>query len=100
MLGEVIVRIAPDADILAKGRTPFQTRGERAITVASLNMVSKVRCDDTLAIAVLSECPDFLVKGSEWRGQLPPDVVIACCEAETEIVFTDTRERSSAERLS
>lgn len=99
LLGEVIVRIAPDADILAKGRKPFQTRGERAVTVASLNMVSKVRCDDTLAIAVLSECPQFLVKGGEWRGQLPPDVLTACEEAETEIVFTDTQERSCSERL-
>jgi D-glycero-beta-D-manno-heptose 1-phosphate adenylyltransferase len=95
----LIVQIAPDTSILAKGRQPFQTREERAMTVLSLDMVDLVRCYDSLAIAVLSTCPRYLVKGSDWRGKLPEDVLKACQEAETEIIYTDTRERSSSERI-
>ncbi len=90
-LGSLIVRIAPDADIVAKGRKPFQTREERALMVAGLRNVSKVRCDGTLALAVLSECPQFLVKGH---------VMEACDQTETEIVFIESHERRSTERLS
>jgi len=93
------VQIAPDEAILAKGRKPFQTRVERAMTIQCLDMVNMVRCYDSLAIAVLSECPAYLVKGAEWRGKLPADVLKACQEAETEIIYTHTREKSSTERL-
>lgn len=69
------------------------------MTIQCLDMVDTVRCYDSLAIAVQSECPQFLVKGEEWRGKLPPDVLDACQMAETEIIYTNTREKSSSERL-
>jgi cytidyltransferase-like protein len=95
----LIVHIAPDAAILAKGRKPFQTRIERAMTVQSLAMVDAVRCYESLAVAVWSECPWVLVKGEEWRGKLPEDVLRACRETEAEIIYVPTREKSSTERL-
>ncbi len=95
----LIVHIAPDTSIEAKGRKPFQTRVERAMTIQCLDMVDMVRCYDSLAIAVQSECPRYLVKGEDWRGKLPEDVLEACQIAETEIVYTPTREKSSTERL-
>ncbi len=95
----LLVHIAPDDAIRAKGREPFQTRFERGRTVLHLDMVDKVVCHDSLAIAVLCNCPRYLVKGSDWRGRLPEDVLQACQETETEIVYTETQERTSTERL-
>lgn len=95
----LIVHIAPDEAIRAKGREPFQTRFERARTVLHLDMVDQVQCHDSLAIAVLSNCPRYLVKGSDWRGRLPDEVLQACREAETEIIYTETQDKTSTERL-
>jgi hypothetical protein len=67
--------------------------------VFRLDMVDWIRCDESLPLAILSACPQYLVKGSDWRGKLPQDVLDACQLAETEIIYTDTPSRSSSERL-
>lgn len=95
----LIVQIGPDEEIYKKGRKPFQTRVERAMTIQCFDMVDMVRCYDYLSIAILAECPRYLVKGEDWRGKLPDDVLEACQMAETEIVYTPTREMSSSKRL-
>lgn len=95
----LIVRVAPDEAITAKGRTPFQTRQERLRTVEALDYVDRVCAHDSLADAVVSIRPRFLVKGSEWRGKLPEDVLKACRDVGAEIVYTETQERTSSERL-
>ncbi len=98
-LGPVAVRVAPDADIVAKGRRPFQTQTERGEMLLALRMVERVTYDATLAAAVRRLTPQYLVKGDDWQGRLPTDVVTACQETGTKILFTQTRERTSTERL-
>lgn len=98
--GDLLVRIAPDRDIEAKGRFLFQSRQERARTIAALRCVDAVCFDESLAAAVRRLMPDYLVKGNDWRTTgLPQDVIDACVAADTTILFVDTQERTSSERL-
>lgn len=95
-----MVRIAPDTAIVAKGRQPFQTQYERARTVLAIGAVDDVRCGElSLEATVRTLRPRYLVKGTEWNGLLPLDVLRACQQSNTEIIFVKTRERSSTERL-
>lgn len=95
----LIVRVAPDSAIRAKGREPFQTQEERALLIHALGMVDRVCFNETLGNAIRDIKPDVLAKGSDWRGKLPEDVLAACQEVGARIVYTDTQARTSTERL-
>jgi len=97
--GPLVVHIAPDEAIRAKGREPFQSRQERAMTVLALGCVDRVRMWPSLAFAISEEKPRYLVKGAEWRGRLPDDVLNACRSCGVEIVYTDVNAKRSRERL-
>src|SRR6185295_12677387 len=99
-LGELAVRVAPDADVLAKGRLLYQTRDERLKTVGALRCVDYVVTkEQTLADTIRELIPNYLVKGVDWKDRLPVDVVEACADAGTQILFLDVQERTSSERL-
>ena len=99
-LGDLYVRVAPDADVLQKGRLLYQSREERMKTLASLRVVSGVLAEEmTLAATIRELEPVYLVKGEDWRDRLPRDVVAACQEVGTQIVFLDTQDKSTSERL-
>jgi cytidyltransferase-like protein len=72
----LVVNIAPDEAIIAKGRQPFQHREERAQTILALDMVDRV-CQQPLASAIRDLKPRYVVKGAEWRDRLPEDVLAA-----------------------
>lgn len=93
------VRVAPDAAIADKGRAAFQTRRERAECIALLLPVVELCYDDQLARTISRVKPRLLVKGWDWFGRLPDDVVAACEESGTAVMFTQTQERTSTERL-
>jgi cytidyltransferase-like protein len=95
----LVVHVAPDEAILAKGRAPFQSRQERAMTLLALGCVDRVRMWPSLADAIDEEQPRYLVKGAEWRGKLPKDVLEACQRNGVEIVYTDVNAPRSRERL-
>lgn len=46
-----------------------------------------------------AERPLYLVKGIDWKGKLPADVIAFCEEIGTAILFVDTLGKSSTERL-
>ena len=97
--GEMLfICVAPDDVIRAKGREPFQTRDERLAMLLLLRMVDGV-CHEPLVQAIQRRRPRMLVKGVEWRGQLPADVEQACRDVGTDIVYVDTHSRTSTERL-
>lgn len=99
-LGDLYVRVASDDELAKKGRLVFQTREERVKTIASLRVVTGVFAEDaTLAATIRDLEPVYLVKGEDWRGRLPSDVVSACKEVGTQIVYVDTQEKTSTERL-
>ena len=96
--GNVLVRVAPDDDIRAKGREPFQSFLERRdmIQRQTYAVVNEPR---TLAETILHCRPYVLVKGMDWIGSIPADVVAACINANCAIAFVPTQHRSSSERL-
>lgn len=97
-LGQLIVNVAPDAAIRAKGREPFQSLPERLATLANVHGVTAT-CSYALTTALHTLLPRYLVKGSDWYGRLPTDVIEACRAFDVTIVYTDTQERTSTERL-
>lgn len=96
---ELIVRVAYDGDIEAKGRKPFQSLHERRDLVGALRCVDGISYADSLAAAIATFKPSVLAKGVEWAGKLPAEVVRACQDCGTAIVYTDTQSRTSTERL-
>jgi D-glycero-beta-D-manno-heptose 1-phosphate adenylyltransferase len=98
-LGRLYVQIAPDSAIRAKGRESFQTQMERRRTVQELECVLFAVTHSSLEAAIRFLRPDVLAKGRDWLGKLPGEVVAACREVGTVIVYTDTQERTSTERL-
>jgi len=95
----LLVRVAPDADIHAKGRTPFQSHAERLMLIQNLRCVDEVCAHETLASAIRKRRPAYLVKGIDWMGRLPLDVLLACEEVGAILQFTKTLTRTSRERL-
>ena len=94
------VAIAPDTYISsAKGRVPFWSQEDRAITVWAVDCVDGViiQHDDTVAQVIINYRPRYLVKGADWRGRLPTDVKAACHEVGAEIVYVDTPGRHVSE---
>jgi len=95
----LLVRVAPSEEILAKGRSPFQTHAERLFVVQHLRCVDEICAHETLASAIRRRRPAYLVKGADWKDRLPFDVHVACEEMGTIIKFTNTAAKSSTERL-
>lgn len=96
---ELVVRIAPDSDIRSKGRKPFQSNTERADCVSAV-VICKCYFQQSLAQAVKELRPRLLVKGMDWHGKLPQEVLDACAETKTAIVYVQTPGKTSTERLS
>jgi D-beta-D-heptose 7-phosphate kinase/D-beta-D-heptose 1-phosphate adenosyltransferase len=98
--GDLAVRVAPDEEVLKKGRMLFQTREERMKTIAAIRPVSSiVDTEESLASTIYATEPDYLIKGADWRGRLPQDVIDACAETGTQILFVDEQTATSTERL-
>ena len=99
VFGSVTVRVADDNTVFEKGRVPFQTQAERMVTVLALSMVDAVCTAPSLADAVKEYRPSHLIKGKDWEGKLPDEVIAMCHQTGTQIVFTPTLTRSSSQRL-
>jgi len=86
------VAVAPDAYIRsAKQREPYWTQSERMQTVAALKVVDTVfRQRDSLAEIIETARPRYVVKGSDWRGNMPLDVRRACSIVGATMLYTDT----------
>ena len=99
--GETLaVAIAPDTYIrTAKQRDPYWTQRERAHTVFALGCVDTVivQAEESIAGVIRDYHPRVFVKGPDWKGQLPADVLDACQEAGTQIVYTGTQGRHTRE---
>ncbi len=94
----LVVTVAPDAVIRAKGREPFQSAWERARCLRTIRGVDHVFVG-RLAEALVCLQPSILIKGKDWDGRLPALVVGICDQLDIKILYTDTQERTSSERL-
>jgi cytidyltransferase-like protein len=97
---KLVVSVAPDEYIRqAKAREPYWSYSERVEVVLELRDVDYVTHDRemTPASVIRTEKPRLFVKGADWRGKLPADVMNACAEAGTQIVYVDTPGRHTSE---
>jgi len=93
------IRVAPDSDIRAKRGDVYQSRKERGETVRGLMVIGDVDYSDSLAEAIRRLKPRVLVKGIDWHGRLPADVLAACDFTGTHIAYVNTQARTTTERL-
>lgn len=85
--------IAPDAYIRSqKQREPYWSQTDRAETVFALGCVDVVtpHSDESVAAIIREYRPRLFVKGEDWNGKLPDDVLAACQAVGTEIAFVST----------
>src|SRR6185369_14457632 len=61
--------------------------------------VDNVYTDRSVAESIRLLRPAYFVKGNDWAGKLPQDIVDACQEYGTRIVYTDTVTQSSSKLL-
>jgi cytidyltransferase-like protein len=96
----VYVAVAPDAYIRqAKRREPRWSQLDRLATVNALRGVDCVveQREASVAETIRHLRPDVVVKGVDWAGHLPADVVAACVETGARIVFVDTTRTHGSE---
>ena len=95
----VLVAVAPDAYLTeVKHRNPRWTQADRWRTIVAVSGVTAV---PQASVSVAGEIdrykPRLFVKGVDWAGQLPDDVVQACEKAGTLIVFVSTDAKHTRE---
>lgn len=88
----VRVAVAPDAYIQThKCRNPHWNQADRWRTVQAVRGVEAfAQPEPSVAETIRHEAPRLFVKGVDWAGRLPSDVVAACREVGAVIVFVDT----------
>lgn len=92
--GETLtVAVAPDSYIRsAKKRAPYWPQADRLQTVYALGCVDAVipQREDSVAQVIRDYRPRVFVKGPDWRGELPADVLQACQDVGTDVQIVDT----------
>lgn len=87
----VYVAVAPDAYIDAhKKRRPHWSQADRWRAVLECGVRAIPHQEPSVAAEILRLRPRVFVKGSDWAGRLPADVLDACREAQTLIVYVET----------
>ena len=91
---ELKVAVAPPDYIQqAKGRTEYWHQGDRCETVAAVTGVDLAFVyfeADSVAEVIRGLKPRVFVKGMDWAGQLPADVIGACADVGCQIVYVHT----------
>ena len=95
----LVVAVAPDSYILSKGRAVGWSQKERAIAVQGIARVPSTiqHSPDSVAALFREHRVTLFVKGMDWWGKLPADVVEACRANGAAIVFVQTPGRHTSE---
>ena len=94
----VYVAVAPDTYIRElKGVNPRWLEGQRLAALRGLRCVQEVFLHGPEGVAsvirngrALSRHWDAFAKGKDWRNSLQPDVLAACAETGTALLFVDS----------
>ena len=92
---ELLCNLAPDEYVLRKHQ-PLLPQDQRAVVIDAIRYIDYTHKSHQDTETVLRELrPKYYVKGSDWRGKLPPEQEIICREHGIEIVYLDTVRDSS-----
>lgn len=96
----LLVSVASDADIRAKGREPLMYAEDRARVLEALGCVAAVHVKDRPTEDVLRQMrPKAYVKGSDWSGKLPAAQAATCNRYYIPIYYTGPPKGSSSRLL-
>ena len=96
----LLVSVAADDDIRAKGREPLLDQATRCTVVqAAMGGGYAIAKDSPTEHLIGRLKPGAYVKGKDWEGQLPAEQLAACSLNGVQIVYLDTVEDSSSARL-
>jgi len=97
----VFCNLASDRYVAAhKHRPPLLPEGERAAVIDGMRDVDYVYVtSEGTAWSLHRFRPRYYVKGSDWRGRLPPDQVRICQELGVDVVYADCPLNSSTQIL-
>lgn len=96
----VAVAIAPDDYIdSVKKRKPHWTQTDRWRTVLECGVHPIKQDEASVAETIRQQKPRLFVKGSEWAGKLPGDVLTACREVGTQIVYVEAPGTHTSEAI-
>lgn len=97
---EVCVAVAPDDYIDAqKKRKPHWTQKDRWRTLLECGVRPLSQTHASVAETIRATRPRLFVKGADWVGQLPADVVTACAECQVQVVYVDCPGTRTTEAL-
>jgi cytidyltransferase-like protein len=95
----LLCNVASDRYVETK-HPPLLPEDDRAAVVDALRYISYTHVNRHDTAAILRELqPKYYVKGSDWRGRLPPEQVTVCRDYGIEIVYLDTVLESSSRLL-
>lgn len=96
----LLVSLASDDDIRAKGREPLLPVEQRATVLEALEHVVGVHIKDRPTEAVLEQLrPTAYIKGADWSGRLPSEQIDVCARFGIPIHYTETPMDSSSRLL-
>lgn len=76
---------------------PLLPVSQRAIVIEALEMITDVHIGEAGSAEVIQRVrPQFFIKGTDWEGRLPADVLAACAQVGTSIRYVDTVIESSS----
>ena len=99
----LIVAVAPDVYVATvKRRVARWPVAERARVLIALRSVDEVvtHSETGAADQILALKPRLFVKGEEWAGHVPGDVLDACRDVDARLLFVHTPGRHTADALS
>ena len=93
---EIYVAIAPDVYIQqVKCRPPRWSQVDRAAVVDAIRGVTRtvLHAEPSIAETILRLRPELVIKGVDWVGRLPADVVRACVDVGAQVIFVEAERR-------
>ena len=95
----LLCNVASDRYVRTKHR-PLLPEDQRAAIVDAIRFITYTHINQFDTETILRELqPRYYVKGSDWRGRLPPDQVTICANHGIEVVYLDTVLDSSSRIL-
>lgn len=92
---ELLCNLAPDEYVSRKHR-PLLPQDQRAVVIDAIRYIDYTHKSGRDTETVLRQLrPKYYVKGSDWKGKLPPAQEVICREHAIEIVYLDTVRDSS-----